>query len=51
MDTQKIMEDLRKGVDIEWNVKPCNNILDFADDINYEYYINEAEKLIIKKEK
>jgi hypothetical protein len=44
-------EDRRLGIDTEWNVKPCNNILDFADDVNYEYYINEAEKLIIKKEK
>jgi len=41
-------EDRRLSLDKEWNVKTCNNILDFKDDIDYDYYIREAEKLIIE---
>lgn len=39
-------KDRRLGINVEWNVKPCNNIKDFVWDINYEYYIQEANKLI-----
>ena len=35
------------GIDKNWNIKTCNNIVDFADDIDYDYYVQEAEKLII----
>lgn len=41
-------EERRLGIDTEWNVKTCNNMLDFADDIDYDYYVSEVEKLIIK---
>lgn len=34
------------GIDKEWLVKTCNNVLDFKWDINYDYYITEAEKLV-----
>jgi hypothetical protein len=34
------------GIDKEWSVKTCNNILDFQWDIDYDYYINEARKLV-----
>jgi len=45
--------DRRLGIDTEWNVKPCNNMLDFKWDVNYDYYISEAKKLTepFKKEK
>jgi hypothetical protein len=43
-------EDRRIGIDKEWNVKTCNNLLDFDGDIDYDYYIQEAEKLVIRKE-
>lgn len=34
------------GIDKEWLVKTCNNIKDFDGDINYDYYIREAKKLV-----
>lgn len=36
----------RMGIDTDWNVATCNNILDFKGDINYAYYIQEAKKLV-----
>lgn len=41
-------EERRLGIDTEWNVKTCNDMLDFADDIDYDYYVREVEKLLIK---
>jgi hypothetical protein len=41
-------EERRLGIDTEWKVKTCNNMDDFANDIDYDYYIAEVEKLIIK---
>lgn len=38
--------DRRLGIDVIWNVKTCNDINDFDWDINYNYYFNEADKLI-----
>lgn len=35
----------RIGIDKQWKVKPCNNMVDFTGDINYNYYIEEAKKL------
>ena len=29
-----------------WLVKTCNNMDDFDWDINYDYYISEANKLL-----
>lgn len=48
--TPKMVEEGNKelrriGIDKEWKVRPCNNMLDFSDDINYNYYIAEAKKL------
>lgn len=40
-------EERRLGIDTDWNVKTCNNMLDFAGDIDYDYYIAEVEKLLI----
>jgi len=41
-------EERRLGIDTDWKVKTCNNMLDFDNDIDYNYYIAEVEKLIIK---
>ena len=40
-------EEREMAIDKEWNVKTCNNIEDFQDDVDYEYYIAEAKKLVI----
>ena len=37
----------RMGIDVEWNVAVCNNIDDFKWDVDYNYYIEEAKKLVI----
>ena len=36
----------RLGIDTEWTVSTCNNMLDFKGNINYDYYLTEAKKLI-----
>lgn len=36
----------RSGIDTDWNIKVCNDMSDFNWDINYDYYIDEARKLI-----
>lgn len=44
-----IIEDCperRIGINTGWKVTPCNNIDDYNGDINYQYYIDEAKKLI-----
>lgn len=44
-------EERRIGIRTGWNVRLCNNMsmvrdsVDFFDDVNYEYYIKEAEAL------
>jgi hypothetical protein len=40
----------RLGIDTEWNVQPCNNMDDYKGDIDYDYFVAEAEKLIIKEQ-
>jgi hypothetical protein len=40
-------EERRLGIDTDWLVSTCNNISDFRWDIDYEYYVSEAEKLVI----
>ena len=39
----------RIGIDTDWNVKTCNNIEAFRWDVDYDYYISEAQKLVIKE--
>ncbi len=39
--------DRRLGIDTAWNVKTCNNMKDFDGDIDFDYYVQEAEKLVI----
>lgn len=37
----------RLGIDVEWSVKTCNDIREFSrSDLNFEYYLSEAKKLI-----
>jgi len=39
--------DRRLSIDTDWKVKTCNKIEQFDwDDLNYDYYIKEARKLI-----
>jgi len=38
-------EERRIGLETSWDVRPCNNMKDFKNNINYEYYISEAKKL------
>lgn len=38
--------DRRIGIETGWNVKICNDIRKFTWDIDYEYYISEARKLV-----
>ena len=41
-------EDEREiGIDKEWNVKTCNRMKEFDGDLNYDYYIQAAEKLVL----
>lgn len=42
--------DRRLGIDTAWNVKTCNNIADFTYDVDLDYYVSEAEKLVIRKD-
>ena len=39
----------RIGIDTDWNVKTCNNIEAFRWDVDYNYYISEAKKLVIEE--
>jgi DNA polymerase elongation subunit (family B) len=41
-------EERRLSIDADWFVKPCNDVEDFVGDIDYDYYVAEAEKLVIK---
>lgn len=42
--------DRRLGIDTAWNVKTCNNMQQFDGDIDFDYYVQEAEKLVIGKD-
>lgn len=41
-------DERRLSIDAAYNVKPCNNMDDFVGDIDYNYYVTEAEKLVIQ---
>ena len=43
--------DRRLSIDSQWSVKTCNNMKDFDNDVDFDYYVNEAEKLVIGKVK
>lgn len=43
-------EERNLGIDVDWNVKVCNDISQFEwSSLNYDYYIQEAKKLIISE--
>lgn len=42
-------EDRNFDIESGWTVKTCNNMKDFMWDIDYEYYVIEAEKLVIQQ--
>lgn len=44
-------EERRLSLESGWLVKVCNNMSDFDWDINYDYYIQEAKKLLEPFEK
>jgi hypothetical protein len=37
----------RIGIDTQWNVKTCNSMSDFDNDIDFDYFVTEVEKLLI----
>lgn len=41
------IEDRRLSIDSQWKVKTCNNMQDFDGDVDLDYYVSEAEKLVI----
>ena len=41
-------EDRRLSIDSQWNVKTCNNINTYDGDVDIDYYIAEANKLVIQ---
>ena len=49
LEGKESTEDRELGIDTQWNVKTCNNIENFEWDIDYNYYIAEAKKLIIER--
>lgn len=44
-------EERRMSIESEYTVKVCNDIKDFQWDIDFDYYVKEAEKLIINNRK
>jgi len=40
----------RLSIDKDWNIKTCNNMVDFDWDIDYDYYIEAVNKLIIEED-
>lgn len=46
LEGKEILGDRRLSIDAKWNVTPCNNMDDFSWGINYDYYIEEANKLV-----
>ena len=38
--------DREMGINVGYKMKVCNHIVDFDWDIDYNYYINEARKLV-----
>ena len=41
-------EERRLSIESAWLVKTCNDMKDFDGDINFDYYVAEAEKLVIQ---
>jgi len=41
-------ESRRLGIDTSYKVKICNDMQDFDGDIDSDYYVQEAKKLVIE---
>jgi hypothetical protein len=39
-------QERRMSIDSQYFVKPCNNMVDFNWDIDYDYYFDKAENLV-----
>jgi hypothetical protein len=46
LEGKELEGDRRMAIDSKWNVTPCNNMDDFSWGINYDYYVEEANKLV-----
>lgn len=46
LEGKELEGDRRLGIDTKWNVTPCNDMGDFSWGINYDYYVQEAKKLV-----
>ena len=46
LEGKEALGDRRLSIDAKWNVTPCNNMDDFSWGINYDYYVEEAKKLV-----
>lgn len=46
LEGKELEGDRRMSIDAKWNVTPCNDMDDFSWGINYDYYIEEAKKLV-----
>lgn len=46
LEGKELEGDRRMAIDSKWNVTPCNDMADFSWGINYDYYVDEANKLI-----
>lgn len=46
LEGKELEGDRRMSIDKEWNVTPCNDMSDFSWGINYDYYVQEAKKLV-----
>ena len=42
------IEERRLSIESAWLVKTCNHMKDFDGDIDFDYYVAEAEKLVIQ---
>lgn len=40
-------EERRIGLEVGWKVKTCNNMKDYDGDVDVDYYVQEAMKLVI----
>lgn len=41
-------EERRMSIESGWKVLPCNSMLDYSGEIDYDYYIAEAQKLVVE---
>jgi len=40
-------EPRKIGIDTDYTLKTCNNMADFGNDVDYQYYVDAARKLLI----